>query len=187
MLRVFLGGWLLLLTEMGCGAATRHGAGEGGSGGGPTAVDTGGMAACPCASASIVWWQDGGLSPSVSRESISDCNQYSVQRTGKPTSFCASTLADCAQARVGVDDLNAALLHPDVQSALAHAPVLVGRDPRPTDGQLLHLEVDGEVVEVGDNCPNDPSCMVPSGLLVLRELLGDLEEQEAARVNCDLK
>lgn len=187
MLRVIFGGWVLLLAEMGCGGTMRHSPGEGGAGGGPTVVSAGGMAACPCASSTLMWWQDGVFAPGAPRESISDCNQYAVQRMGKPTTFCSSTLADCAQARVGVDDLNAALLHPDVQNALAHAPVLVGRDLRPLDGTLLHLEVDGKVIEVGDNCPNDPSCRVPPGLLVLRELLGDLDRQEAARVNCDLK
>ncbi len=193
MFRVFLAGWLLALLEIGCGGASSHDqrqpAGGGGTGGSASAEQAGaapvaGAPNCTCVDAELGWWRDGGLVAYHSQSRVSSCASYTFNGPN-PTTFCSSTLDGCG-ARLGVDDLNVALARPGVQAALVAAPVLYGGDPRPIDGQVAHIEVDGKVIEVGSPCDSDPNCQIPEDVDRFRRLLDELEMAEQG-TNCTLK
>lgn len=205
--------WLLLALEMGCGGATRaspDGGSERAAAGGP-ASETAGTAStraaingsagapaaeggaasaasgCDCVDAELAWWREGD-SDWLSESRVVDCTSYSFREglIGEPmTTSCGSLLEGCGPG-FGVDDINLALAHPDVQAALARAPTLFGSDPRPNGG-VDHIEIGGQVIEIGRACPDDPSCQVPAGVYELGQLLGHVRLFEQQRFNCTLK
>ena len=196
---------------MGCGGATRtnpDGAPERATAGEPateTAGGTGPVAApaagappaqggtaevaegCDCVAADLAWWREGDTSL-LSRSQVSDCTSYGFREgpVGEGAfTACHSQLEGCGPA-FGVDDINLALAHPDVLAALAHAPTLFGSDPRPNGG-VDHIEVGGQVIEIGRACPDEPSCQVPAGVYELGQLLGHVRLFEQQHLACTLK
>jgi hypothetical protein len=160
--------------EMG-GSDNAGGAPNHGPAGSPAVVD------CDCVDATVGWWRDGGLVPSRWQSRVEPCATYLYVNSelGEP---CGSTLQGCGGA-VGIDDLNTALSHPDVKQAFTRAPVLYGADPRPLDGQVDHIEVADQVIEIGEDC-GKPECEVPEGVAELGRVLERLQLQEQERTIC---
>lgn len=177
----------LLLLGTGCGGATTRNleddapapsAGQGGT------KTSGEDEACDCLAVDIRWWRAGGLVGPSRQASIEPCAAFGYQVLGDEDKRCSSTLEGCGDA-LGIDDIHAALADPDVQVALAQAPVVYGRDLRPLDGHVDHIEVDGKVIEVGDECNGEsPDCQLPLGVDRFGRLLGNLQFQEEARAEC---
>jgi hypothetical protein len=191
MWRLFSAGATLLLLVSGCsGATTRDpNPGDDGLAGAPGHSPSGPAPAdevsCTCVHSSIAWWRDGGLVPVVRKSRIEACAEfrnYEETAPGEPSEECGSTLSGCEDS-LGIDDVNEALRHPDVQDALERAPILFGGDLRPLDGQIDHIEIDGKVVEVGVAC-DDPACAIPEGVARLDRMLGYLQIQEHERAVC---
>jgi hypothetical protein len=179
---VFLCTWLGCLLQIGCGGATK--ARPDGSVGGDGGAAPSPVASCDCVPVSLSWWREGGAVMSSTSSSVTSCNQYKFDEHAKPPALhCASTLDGCGE-RLGIDDLNAALAHPDVVAALAASPVVYGSDPRPIDGQVDHIEIGDRVIEVGNDCGDTPDCSLPDGIVALDQLLGHLELQEQTRRVC---
>ena len=202
------GSWLLLLV-LGCaGATTRSpdgspnsgGTGAGGSpdsepgGSSPTpAVGSAGEPGeCACLVEEIAWWRDGGLVPSSIEGHLTPCAQFEyTETTGEPVAhrFCWATLELCSDA-YGPDDVNDAIAHPDVQAALARAPILFGADSRDLDGHVDHIEVGGKVIELGAPCgaPEQAAhCEIPKGVENLDKLLGYIQLQQHVGTVCKAK
>jgi hypothetical protein len=89
-------------------------------------------------------------------------------------------LYGCGVDALGVGDLTAALSHPDMVAALDRAPVLFGRDTRPSDGQVFQITVGGKLVEIGLECTaSTPSCTaIPAGVRAAMQLLQRLDSQQ---------
>lgn len=142
---------------------------------------------CDCVPVTIRWWRAGGLVGPSREASIEPCAAFEYRvLTDEPSSNkqCSSTLQGCGNA-LGVDDIRAALADADVQAALEQAPIVYGRDLRPLDGHVDHIEVDGKVIEVGDECNGEtPDCRLPLGVDRFGRLLGNLQFQEEARATC---
>jgi hypothetical protein len=99
------------------------------------------------------------------------------------TQLCTSLLDGCSDS-FGIDDINAALAHPDVQDALERAPVLFGADTRLGGGQVDHIEVDGKVIEIGSRC--EAGCEIPDGIYTFSYLLGNMQLQEIYGQRCEI-
>jgi hypothetical protein len=95
-------------------------------------------------------------------------------------------LYGCGVDALGVGDLTAALAHPDVQAALARAPILYGRDTRPVDGQVFQIQVGTRLVEIGAECtPSAPGCVaIPGGVRAAMQLLQRLDTQQLGLSPC---
>lgn len=151
-------------------------AGSGGEAGAPVEVE----ADCGCASSSLGWWGLGGRRPTKHESFIDPCVsfQHAISDSEDFTlSSCKSQLVGGCDVSLGVHELNAALLHPDVQAALAAAPVFYGADMRDSDGTVTHVEIDEKVIEIGSWC-EDPGCAIPPGVEELGILLGIITEHE---------
>jgi hypothetical protein len=146
----------------------------GGAAGAPPAVD------CECLTSTVSWRADGGLVFNVPMSFAEPCRAFRHELRelgGPPVESCAAPLPSGCDAALGVRDINQALQHPDVQAALLAAPVLYGGDPRPLDGQVQHIEVDGKVIEIGLSC-DDPQCAIPPGVASFGYILGVIEKRE---------
>ncbi len=155
------------------GAPAREG--SGGEGGGLIEVE----ADCSCASTYLGWWGLGGRRPTKHESFIAPCGSFQhviSDAEDFPMSSCKSQLVGGCDVSLGVHELNKALLHPDVQAALAAAPVFYGVDARDRDGQVTHLEIDEQVIEIGAECA-DPAC-IPEGVAELGILLAKITENE---------
>jgi hypothetical protein len=126
---------------------------------------------CDCLEVEIAWWIEGGVGSRQAEAHLSPCNSFYFGRQGEGT--CSTTLDDCSQA-FNLEEVIAALKDPEVRAALAQAPVLFGRDLRDVGGQLDHIEIDGKVIEIGDECDGSAPCSMPRGVVALDHLLGRL-------------
>jgi hypothetical protein len=177
-------------------AAGSRGVAEGGSAGGGASAGSGAapagtggeaVSACDCVAQEISWWREGGAEKRRENH-IAPCNAYDygegpVGSVVMPQ--CSSLLEGCGKA-FGVDDINAALLHPDVVDALEHAPQLFGADPRAIGGEVDHIEVGGKVIEIGYECEQRSECEIPQGIYAFGFLLGTLTAQEVGGKGCEI-
>jgi hypothetical protein len=162
------------------------GTAAGGSGAAPTGTGGEAMGECDCVAEEITWWKEGGGVETRRENHIAPCNAFAygegpVDSVVEPQ--CLSQLEGCGKA-FGVDDLNAALLHPDVVRALSNAPLLFGADPRLIGGQVDHIEVGGKVIEIGYECERREDCEIPKGIYAFGFLLGTLTAQEVGGKGC---
>jgi hypothetical protein len=156
------------------------GAAPGGTGGAEPVSE------CECVAEEITWWREGGGVETRRENHIAPCNTFDYGEAPVGSEVepqCVSQLEGCGKA-FGVDDLNAALLHPDVVDALANAPLLFGADPRLVGGQVDHIEVGGRVIEIGYECEQRSDCEIPQGIYAFGFLLGTLTAQEVGGKGC---
>lgn len=189
---------LVVLALVGCGAsmdsgsstladAAQDGANDAGS-------DTGAGGCSGCLGARLEWELNGGLVAYRDRSAILPCNTYQRQRFDPPsgtiaTAQCTAMLghcgADAASGAPTIEAVAAAVADPEVQAALARAPLLFGVDPRPYDGQVLRITMGGAQLEVGDGCGAQAGCTeAPAGVATLVSLLRALDEHEATTTSC---
>jgi hypothetical protein len=141
-----------------------------------------GAGAC-CVDETISWGRAGGFVIYHDTSTLEPCAQYTRTRTetgGGTPSSCAQTLQQACGAGLGADDVVEALADPDVQAALATAPVLYGLDTRPLDGQVFQIQVEAALIEVGNACQSAQCTPIPDGVGALRDLLVAIDEQELA-------
>jgi len=158
-------------------------AGSGGSGG----ITSGDSGTCGCVTGHVDWRWDGGLVPYNETSALEICNLFVHQRVpvapSPPALFCEQILVDCRGA-IGAGDVTRSIAHPDVQAAIAAAPVLYGEDFRAADGQVLRIQIRSAVVEVGEPCRNAGCKPIPAGVDALAKQLNALTKQELAREPC---
>ncbi len=176
--------------------ASAGGAGSGGkvsSGGSAGTTSSGGAAGisgsagdCGCVSSPVSWQRDGGFVQYVDVHTLSACAEYTLERSGNtPMQLCSQALAADCEGSVSAGEVAAALADSDVQAALAAAPIVYGFDSRPADGQVFRIELEGAVIDVGEECGSSSSCVdIPAGVGALRTLLETLAEQESMREPC---
>ena len=124
----------------------------------------------------------------VDSSTLSPCRTYSHQRdpTGPdpPTLMCSQELGTCTST-VSAREINVALEQPDVQAALAAAPILFGRDTRLFDGAVFRMTVGAAVVEIGAACNGAAGCKeIPQTVEALGIRLRALTAQELGRGTC---
>jgi hypothetical protein len=168
------------------GGSSNAGSSSGGSAAGGTGSGGSGGGACGCVESQVSWGLDGGLVAYTETSTLTPCATFLQSRdegTG-PSILCMQEITSCAGG-VGPRSVAEALADPDVRAAVAAAPVLYGGDPRPVDGSVLRIEIDGDVIEVGPECGTASNCTpIPSGIAELARLLGSLTDQELARGQC---
>jgi hypothetical protein len=110
--------------------------------------------------------------------------------TGMTTS-CQTSVPGCNTTdMVDVGEVNAALSARDVQTAFGMARggmmLVYGVDPRPMDGQVFSVALDGAEVIVGGPCrTGGGGCLeIPIGLQRLVDVLTGLRDQELLRPAC---
>jgi hypothetical protein len=64
------------------------------------------------------------------------------------------------------------------------APVVYGEDTRPADGQMLRIDIDGAVIEVGEPCHSSACKPIPDVIATLGAALRALSKQELAQGSC---
>ncbi len=176
-------------TECGCMA--------GSPGGGLPPLKPGDM--CPdadagtpcCLGSTVAWHGEGGLVAYVDKSSIAPCKTYEHHREtgaggGPMGAKCTNELLACgAGDAVDIGDVRAALNHADVTAALAAAPVLYGKDPRPYDGQVFRITIGTKVIDVGDECGGAPGCKaIPAGVKALETMLRAVDGAQLAKAPC---
>ncbi len=134
------------------------------------------VACTDCVSSTVSWGMNGGRVLFQDRSSVASCRVFTFHRMsfgGPPDRMCSNDVPGCsATARPNIADLQAALADPDVVAALAMAPVLYGRDTRPSDGTVFQIQVGSRLVEIGVDCAGASGCRpVPPGVARLRTLL----------------
>jgi hypothetical protein len=166
------------------GSAGDGSAGSSGSAGG------GGMCA-PCLREAIDWGNSGGLIARTDRSALDPCNTFRHTRTtlgggGAPASACERMLPCMGSGLHGIADVNAAVMHPDVQAALAKGDVLFGRDSRPIDGQVFEITVGKNTITVGDPCTagGGACAAIPLGVNALAQLLRAIDEEQLNLAPC---
>ena len=107
------------------------------------------------------------------------------------TTMCDTSVPGCNTAdMVDVGEVNAALAARDVQAAFGTARggtmLVYGVDPRPVDGQVFSVSLDGAEVIVGNPCrTGGMGCLeIPVGLQRLVDVLTALRDQELLRPAC---
>jgi len=149
-------------------------------------------AGCDCLASLVEWKRDGGFVASRDSSSISPCRTYGHKREEfggsppPPAKTCSQDLLKCgAGDALDIGDVQAALANADVTAALASAPVLFGRDNRPSDGQVFQIVVGGKKIEIGDDCGGASGCKpTPAGVAALRTLLENLDTAQLAISPC---
>lgn len=176
---------LLALVIVSCGSrtiekSTNPAGGTGGSGGGT--ADAG---ACGCVEKHIEWGLTGGFVPFNDVSSLDACAVFLHRRPTKPPmASCTQDIVECT-GLVSPRELTAAMADPDVQAAIAAAPILYGGDSRPSDGQVFTMQLGDATVEVGSPCENFPDCRpIPGGVQQLATLLGTMTKQQLSREPC---
>ncbi len=157
------------------GTAAIGGAATGGSGGG---------ANCALPNRTIQWGWEGGFGPSWLAASLGPDGFVRVLPYADAGSPECRLPYDCADWGPELAAIRAALGTTDLEQALAAAPVLYGIDPRPSDGFLHRIVVDGQVIDVGCyDYASDTECTgVPSGVKALLVALLKLERR--ATLSC---
>jgi hypothetical protein len=149
-------------------------AGDGGPGdGGPG--DGGAVDPCSlCVDERVRWEQDiGGAETRYAR--VEPCRDYADVSTlsGLGGMIC-SGVVPCTGEGPTIVELRDALADPDVQAAVAAAPVEYGSTAAPTVPFVITIG-DAEI-RLGSACGSEPSCTpIPAGVAALEELLGQLE------------
>jgi hypothetical protein len=140
----------------GGGAAGGGGAGAGGGGGGSSD-------SCSCLPYEVAWWREGGKTAVQHKYYAKPCNTL-VHSESPPLQECESSLIQGCDDTLGVASITKLLEDPALPAILAAAPILYGTDPRPFDGQVIHFELDGKVIELGDQCSggNGENCEIPN-------------------------
>jgi hypothetical protein len=174
-------------TECGCMA---------GSSGGGLPLKPGDM--CPdadagapcCLGSTVAWYPDGGRVAYVDKSSIAPCKTYEHHREtsgpGPMGAKCTNELLACgAGDAIDTGDVRAALNHADVTAALAAAPVVYGKDPRPYDGQVFRITIGEKVIDVGDECGDTVGCKaIPAGVKALATMLKAVDTAQLAKAPC---
>lgn len=140
-----------------------------------------------CVSRAVSFHDDGGLAPSVDHFTVTPCRGFKITRRAQAVAgtdgSCENDIAQDAEYNVAA--LNDALAHPDVVAALEASPVVYGLDTRPWDGFVLHIEIDGDTIEVGSDCGAGSDCqLIPNGIAILRSTLEELGVQQRALDSC---
>jgi hypothetical protein len=160
------------------GAPAAGGSGASGGGAGGTSDDP-----CTCVPYEIAWWYDGGRMALERKYRIKQCNTF-VYSEGPPARQCESQVAQGCDEALGVAAISAALDSPEIEAAMAAAPILYGSDPRPVDGQLLHVELNGKIIEIGEQCSGDGlNCDIPNSIESLPFTLNAVQQHEL-RTDC---
>lgn len=154
------------------------------------------VACTPMLSTTVRFGLDGGKVVYVDRFTLAPPLSFSAERRSGATvmAMCSTTLPGCNTAdAVDVGELNAAVSARDVQSALGFArgmpsmEVVYGTDPRPADGTVFAIEIDGARLLVGSPCRDGmmTGCLaVPVGVQRLVDVLTALRDQELLRDAC---
>lgn len=139
---------------------------------------------------------DGGLVAFTDTFTLRAPAVFAASRSsgGAVSAMCETTLPGCNTAeQVDVGEVTAALAARDVTAAFGFArgmpsrEVLYGGDPRPMDGQVFSIEIDGARVLVGTTCRDGggTGCMaIPTGVQRLVDVLTALRDQELFRTAC---
>ena len=172
---------------------TADGSSDGSIDGSPeTTLDTPPSDACTdCIGAQLSWGSNGGLVAYRDSSALAPCKTYTHTRVhydmdvGGPQS-CTTEVAACgATDVVGLTQIEAALANPDVVAAFAAAPVLYGRDTRPSDGSVFEITYGGRTVSVGLDCDETGPCTaIPAGVKALETVLQNLDVQELSKDAC---
>lgn len=130
----------------------------------------------------VAWQDESWITPTdptgAPRPSYSHSRSY--PNGGSPPMACEAVLDPCDALMVRIEtDLASA----DVAAAIAHAPVLYGNDPRPVDGALLDIRVEGHLIEVG-SCSSNGCPEIPAGVKRLADDLVALDARELAIGQC---
>lgn len=149
---------------------------------GPPRRDAGPAPSCDdvCASEVIHWAMSGGLSFETTEHELSPCDRVLrvIDRMGGalPSHCAASVRGSRCEALIELERL---LATDAVRALRAAAPVVVGRDDRPVDGQILVVRIGEDEIGVGGECrTGDPDCRpVPPEM---RELAAALARLAAA-------
>jgi hypothetical protein len=144
---------------------------------GPPRADAG-TTCDECVAEVIEWGPDGGLVFERTWWQLSPCDRI-LQRTdfgdGAPPALCSATLGELDCGILGF--LEAVVDSPAVRMLRDAAPIVVGSDPRPVDGQILGLIIGGDSIGVGGECGPDPDCLpVPPEVHELATLLDRISE-----------
>jgi hypothetical protein len=130
---------------------------------------------CDCIATKLAWNWDGGLVAYIDRSDIAPCRTYTRTResSGSIAKTCSKEMLKCgAGDAIDMGDVQAALGNLDVVNAFKAAPVLYGRDTRPSDGQVFRINYGGKVIEVGVDCGAISACKpIPEGVKKLQTLL----------------
>lgn len=172
------------------GSGGTSGGGTGGTSGAAGSGGAGGGSGCSsCVSSTISWERSGGFVAFVDTYTLSPCRTLRVDRSERgapPTERCTLEVPACGTDTATVADLVNTLALPDVVAAF-EGGVLLGRDTRPVDGQILVVATDAGQLEIGDECsPNGPpNCVpIPTGVAQLRDVLFDIVADAEANPAC---
>ena len=139
-------------------------------------------AACTdCLGSTLSWGYEGGLVAYVDSSSITPCRTYehrrSPVRTDPADQTCKQDLGACGSGDTpDVGDVERALGDPEMASAFAKAPVLYGRDTRPSDGSIFVVTYGGKSVQIGVDCGAVSACTpIPDGVKRAMEALQRLD------------
>jgi hypothetical protein len=154
---------------------------------GGTTTDGG---ATGCIDGAIRWTSNGGLVAWRRAFYVTPCRTFVAEQDYADDlrdRRCENELpTDHGITADSIDDL---IAHPDVQAAIAVAPVLYGGDPRPIDGIVQQIDVAGAEILVGGECgPSFVACnAIPEGVAALAAIIDDLVEQQENEVpSCKL-
>lgn len=162
-------------------------------------VATSDVPCAPMLSTTVVFGLNGGKVAFTDRFTLAPPLSFRAERhsgspSGMVTAMCTTTLPGCNTAdMVDVGELNAAVAARDVQTALGFArgmpmmEALYGYDPRPVDGTVFEINIDGARLFVGAPCRAGmmTGCLaVPVGVQRLVDVLTALRDQEVQRSAC---
>lgn len=153
------------------------------------------VACTPMLSTTVRFGLDGGKVAYVDTFTLAPPLAFSAERRSgtMATAMCATTIPSCGSGDVNVGVINAAVAARDVQNALNFArgmpmmEALYGTDPRPVDGTVFSITIDGARLLVGSPCRDGmmAGCLaVPVGVQRLVDVLTALRDQELLRDAC---
>ena len=163
----------------GTDAAVEDAATEDASAGGDASVDAASVDAASddCIEPSLRWGAIGGLVAFRNAYFVDACRTFRIEReegVEGPVEICSTEVA--VDAEISVADINALVSDADVQAALEGPSVVYGGDPRPVDGFVLSIEIDGASILVGMPC--EGCTEIPAGVAALKAALEALVEQQ---------
>jgi len=136
-----------------------------------------------CTDHTIRWGEDGGLVASRVVFTLEPCARFrAFTMSGDQP---ASMVCDGPVPSDTIDALNALIASADVQGALEDAPVIFGNDTRPVDGTVTRIDIDGAIIDVGQQCTGGAGCIdIPAGVTDLTELLQNVVGQQHNISDC---
>jgi hypothetical protein len=131
----------------------------------------------------VAWELEGGLVPFREKNALESCATFTHERTtmGRPPLTCRHDVSACSS---NVAAVTALLSRPDLLMVRTLAPVVYGEDTRPADGQMLRIDIDGAVIEVGEPCHSSACKPIPDVIATLGAALRALSKQELAQGSC---